>query len=72
MSPYRQPGQPGHGNRRRAVIFQARHVRAALIKRGALLLNILDQVVDSREIIDALTGCIDELELDEQLPEVPF
>lgn len=70
MSPYRQPGR---ANDRASVIAEARRVRAALAQIPRIH-NIGGGISSSQEIIDALTGCLDELELsslDEEVG-VPF
>lgn len=72
MSPYRQPDRI---DRRRAVIAEACRVRDALAKTWVFY-NVGD-LRSSLEIIDALTGCLNELTLDDMLDDsttevVPF
>lgn len=66
MSPYRQPGRV---DRRRAVIAEARRVRDALAKTWVIY--SIGDLGSSLEIIDALTGCLNELAAD-STPEGPL
>jgi len=62
VTAYREPGQPGRGNRRRAVLFQARRVRNALVRSAILANSGQKPEVSTLEILETLTACIEELD----------